>query len=277
MKAIRIFGRNIRDAFKSVFRNFSLSFASISCITITLLVVAIAVILSYNVNNFTKLVEQDVTIVTFMDKDTTKEKAEEYVEKVKHLDGVETVEYQMIPEGTTSLEMFKRGELDDATVEAEEYLSMKGTEWEGKLIPTERSLSTNYLWLDFSGANPEFNTFVQSENFRKALQYSLNREAIASLRDPVDPQRVLRATINAEGAIYDGNGVDYTDYAPLKAVKDNTDVNKGSLTAAQIVKACKTAGITPVAAITTLYDRKTPYLFDNAGYIISDGNWSWEG
>ena len=90
MKAIRIFGRNIRDAFKSVFRNFSLSFASISCITITLLVVAIAVILSYNVNNFTKLVEQDVTIVTFMDKDTTKEKAEE----VKHLDGVETVEYQ---------------------------------------------------------------------------------------------------------------------------------------------------------------------------------------
>ena len=50
MKAIRIFGRNIRDAFKSVFRNFSLSFASISCITITLLVVAIAVILSYNVN-----------------------------------------------------------------------------------------------------------------------------------------------------------------------------------------------------------------------------------
>ena len=114
---------------------------------------------------------------------------------------VETVEYQMIPEGTTSLEMFKRGELDDATVEAEEYLSMKGTEWEGKLIPTERSLSTNYLWLDFSGANPEFNTFVQSENFRKALQYSLNREAIASLRDPVDPQRVLRATINAEGAI----------------------------------------------------------------------------
>ena len=45
--------------------------------------------------------------------------------------------------------------------------------------------------------------------------------------------------------------------------------------AAQIVKACKTAGITPVAAITTLYDRKTPYLFDNAGYIIADGNWSW--
>lgn len=61
----------------------------------------------------------------------------------------------------------------------------------------------------------------------------------------------------------------------LDAVKDNTDVNKGKLTAQQIVKACTDAGLTPVASITTLYDRKTPYLFDNAGYVISDGDWSW--
>ncbi len=94
MKAIRIFGRNIRDAFKSVFRNFSLSFASISCITITLLVVSIAVILSYNVNNFTKLVEKDVTIVTFLDTKTTDEVANEYLEKIKFIDGVESVEYK---------------------------------------------------------------------------------------------------------------------------------------------------------------------------------------
>ena len=94
MKAIRIFGRNIRDAFKSVFRNFSLSIASISCITITLLVVAIAVILSYNVNNFTKLVEQDVTIVVFMDTTTTEKTANEYLGKINYLNGVESVEYQ---------------------------------------------------------------------------------------------------------------------------------------------------------------------------------------
>lgn len=61
----------------------------------------------------------------------------------------------------------------------------------------------------------------------------------------------------------------------ISTVKDNTDVNKGKLTAQQIVNACNDIGLTPIAAITTLYDRKTPYLFDNAGYIISDGNWSW--
>ena len=56
MKAIRIFLRNIRDGVKSIGRNFSLSIASISCITITLLIVAIALVASYNVENITKLV-----------------------------------------------------------------------------------------------------------------------------------------------------------------------------------------------------------------------------
>ena len=141
---------------------------------------------------------------------------------------VDTVEYQMIPEGTTSLEMFKRGEVDSVSVEAEEYLTLQGTEWANGLIPTERSLSTNYLWLDFAGANPEFNTFVQNENFRKALQYSLDRVAIASLRDPVNPQRILRGTNNAEDCIYDSNGMDYTDYPVLKAIKE-TDYNNPKL------------------------------------------------
>ena len=38
MKPIRMLGRSIRDAVKSVIRNFSLSLASISCITITLII-----------------------------------------------------------------------------------------------------------------------------------------------------------------------------------------------------------------------------------------------
>lgn len=46
MKLFRMLGRSIRDAFKSVIRNFSLSLASISCITITLIIVAIAIMAS---------------------------------------------------------------------------------------------------------------------------------------------------------------------------------------------------------------------------------------
>ena len=83
MKAIRIFTRNVRDSFKSVFRNFSLSLASISCITITLIVVAIAIILSQNVNNFTELVESDVTIVAFLKRDVTEEQTVNKLEELE--------------------------------------------------------------------------------------------------------------------------------------------------------------------------------------------------
>ena len=89
MKAIRIFFRNIRDSFKSVFRNFSLSLASISCITITLLVVAIAIVLSDNVNNFTTLVEKDVTIVAFIDSEATKDDLNKLKDEINTLPNIE--------------------------------------------------------------------------------------------------------------------------------------------------------------------------------------------
>lgn len=94
MKTLRIIGRNIRDAFKGVFRNFSLSFASISCITITLIVVAISIVLSQNVDNFTKLVEKDVTIVSFIDNEADKKEIEEIKDKIAAIDNVDKIEYK---------------------------------------------------------------------------------------------------------------------------------------------------------------------------------------
>lgn len=66
MRFFRILGRSIRDAFKSVGRNFSLSLASISCIVITLIIVAISVVVSYNVENFSSELKKDLTIVAFV-------------------------------------------------------------------------------------------------------------------------------------------------------------------------------------------------------------------
>ncbi len=72
MRGIRTIQRYIRDAFKSVIRNFSLSLASISCIAITLIVVAFSLVISYNVENFTESIRKDVTMVIFLDKDAGK-------------------------------------------------------------------------------------------------------------------------------------------------------------------------------------------------------------
>ena len=93
MKTFRIIGRNFRDAFKGVFRNFSLSLASISCITITLIVVAISIILSYNVNNFTELVEKDVTIVAFIDNKATDEEIDTIKDEISVINHVDTYEF----------------------------------------------------------------------------------------------------------------------------------------------------------------------------------------
>lgn len=73
MKGIRIFRRNVGSAIKSIFRNFSLSVASIVCTTITLIIVSLAIICSANVNNFTKELESTLTIIAFVDENATEE------------------------------------------------------------------------------------------------------------------------------------------------------------------------------------------------------------
>ena len=94
MKALRILSRNIRDSFKSVFRNFSLSLASISCITITLIVVAISIVLTFNVNRFTELVEKDVTIIAFLDLNVTDTDRQLVLDELNKLDNIEKIEFK---------------------------------------------------------------------------------------------------------------------------------------------------------------------------------------
>lgn len=90
---LRILRNNISDAFKSVFRNFSLSLASVSCITITLILVGVAIILSENVNNFTDDIERDVTIVVTLNKETKEEDINEVETKIKALGNIDSVEF----------------------------------------------------------------------------------------------------------------------------------------------------------------------------------------
>lgn len=94
MNPFRILGRNIKDGVKSVFRNFSLSLASISCITITLILVGASIILSANVNNFTKEIEHDVTVVVFLDKNIKDEQIETVRSSIESLKNVESIVFE---------------------------------------------------------------------------------------------------------------------------------------------------------------------------------------
>ena len=94
MKPFRMLGRGIRDAVKSVIRNFSLSLASISCITITLIIVAVAVIASLNVENFTEKIERDMTIVVFLDTDVEEDGIKEVEQGIKRISNVDKCTFQ---------------------------------------------------------------------------------------------------------------------------------------------------------------------------------------
>ena len=94
MKGLRTIRRYFRDAAKSVVRNFPLSLASISCITITLIVVAVSIVISYNVENFAESIRKDVTIVVFLDNDTTEEQVKEIEKKLKAMDNVSSIEFK---------------------------------------------------------------------------------------------------------------------------------------------------------------------------------------
>lgn len=129
MKALRILSRNIRDSFQSVFRNFSLSLASISCITITLLVVSISMILSVNVNNFATLVERDVTIVVFLDTDISAENIKVVEQEIKRLDNIESISFQ------------SKGEITEEMKDSSETFKAIMDEW----TEDENPLQDTYL------------------------------------------------------------------------------------------------------------------------------------
>lgn len=114
MKLIRMLGRSIRDAFKSVIRNFSLSLASISCITITLIIVAIAIVASLNVQNFTKEIEKDLTIVAFVDNDATQEDIEQIEKDFSHIANID--KYQFKSKKEVKEQMQKESEVFDTVL-----------------------------------------------------------------------------------------------------------------------------------------------------------------
>ena len=92
MRLIRIFTRNIRNAIKSIFRNLSLSSASVICTTITLVIVAISLIVAHNINNFAKNITDTMTMVVFVDTNATEDEINNLNHEISNLKDVRSDE-----------------------------------------------------------------------------------------------------------------------------------------------------------------------------------------
>lgn len=138
MRLIRILIRNFRVALRSVLRNFSLSIASITCITITLVLVALSIVISANIDHFTKTLEDTLTVVVYLNEDVTEEEKDKVIEGIKTLDNYDS------------------------------YIYKSKDEWKEEMASMSSELGTTLSYLD---TNPLLDSIVVKVKDIKSLSY----------------------------------------------------------------------------------------------------------
>lgn len=123
MKLFRSINRYFRDAAKSVFRNFSLSLASISCITITLIVVALSIVLSYNVEKMTQHVSSNISIVAFLDAKSDETAIAVIKKQLQGIDNIDKIKFK------------SKQEYAEETKELDDRFSIIVDSWDEDSIP----------------------------------------------------------------------------------------------------------------------------------------------
>jgi cell division transport system permease protein len=101
---IRTLGRHVREGVKNLGRNGWMTFASISAVAMTLLILGVFLILALNVNNFAQTVEKQVEIRVFLDVLATKENIQQVEQNIRAIPKVESVTFISKEEG---LKQFK--------------------------------------------------------------------------------------------------------------------------------------------------------------------------
>ena len=127
MKFFRIIFRSFRDSLKSVGRNFSLSIASITCIMITLIIVGVSILISYNIDNATKDLKEDLSIVAFISNDADEFDITNIETKIKGIDNVDT----------SSVYLKKKSEIKQEMMDSSETLKNIMENWDDNENPLQ--------------------------------------------------------------------------------------------------------------------------------------------
>ncbi|ADH98599.1 permease-like cell division protein FtsX [Salisediminibacterium selenitireducens] len=98
MKA-RTLGRHVKEGGKNIIRNGWMTFASISAVTVMLLVVGAFFMMIFNINHFASSLEDDVEIRTFVERTASEAEQEELLSSLEALPGVDEIAYVPKDEG----------------------------------------------------------------------------------------------------------------------------------------------------------------------------------
>lgn len=95
--------RHLKEGTKNIFRNGWMTFASISAVTVMLLVVGAFLLIIMNVNHFADSLERDVELRVFIDLSVTEEEQQQLRKNLENIEGVASIEYVSKDEGLDSL------------------------------------------------------------------------------------------------------------------------------------------------------------------------------
>jgi oligopeptide transport system substrate-binding protein len=132
---------------------------------------------------------------------------------------IDNITMLKVADATTSLEMFKRNEIDSVSINSLQIQSLLGSEYEDNIYTDMKSTVNYWFALNFESVNPEFDAFIDNPDFRKAIYHGLDRAVLQQVFDAYNPEYNLTNTVIPYGVVFDNNGKDYTDYDALKGYK----------------------------------------------------------
>ncbi|MGB6406473.1 MAG: permease-like cell division protein FtsX [Planococcus donghaensis] len=95
--------RHIKESFKSIGRNSWMTFASVSAVTVTLLLVGVFVLIMMNLNKVADDLENDVEIKVFVSLEATEETVTSLESQISEMSGVESTNFSTKEEELTDL------------------------------------------------------------------------------------------------------------------------------------------------------------------------------
>ncbi len=90
---VRTFGRHLRESLKSLRRNSWMTFASVSAVTVTLLLVGVFIVIMMNLNQLAESLENDVEIKVVVDPVANEEAVKKLKQQITSTEGVLEVVY----------------------------------------------------------------------------------------------------------------------------------------------------------------------------------------
>ena len=91
----RRFGRHIKEGFIGIGRHFSMALSSIASVTITLLLIGLFLVLTINLSELTKEVENSISLSALVSYDVTSENQLSSIKnEIEKIEGVKEAKYQ---------------------------------------------------------------------------------------------------------------------------------------------------------------------------------------